>query len=165
MGSRSALPSLRDVDVFVVPKWIVEATCRSLREAGARKREGFVLWGGDFRSESEFEFRSAIRPAQASMSSDDGLLVYVEGEALFEVNRDLYRRGETLAAQVHSHPGEAYHSDTDDLFPMVTLLGGLSIVVPDFARQIDPEQWAIYRLVGEGLWNPIDAATKLLVAE
>lgn len=156
VGDGAPRHSLNDVDLFVVPSDVLRGTIAALREAGQESREAFVLWGGIFRSEREFEFRSAVRPAQTSMATEDGLLVYVDGEALFRVNRELYERGETLAAQVHSHPGEAYHSETDDAFPMMTLVGGLSIVVPAFGRSANPSEWVIYRLRAVGEWQLID---------
>ena len=34
--------------------------------------------------------------------------------------------------QVHTHPGAAFHSPTDDAWPIVHLEGFLSLVLPDF---------------------------------
>ena len=34
--------------------------------------------------------------------------------------------------QVHTHPGRAFHSATDDRFPIVHLPGFLSLVIPNF---------------------------------
>jgi hypothetical protein len=87
----------------------------------------------------------------------------VEGAALFEVNKTLYERGEILGAQVHSHPTEAYHSPTDDQFPLATLIGSLSVVVPNFAREApgDLEDWAWYRLVEYHNWEPATARTTI----
>lgn len=36
------------------------------------------------------------------------------------------------AARIHSHPGSAFHSETDDRNPALTFEGALSIVVPFF---------------------------------
>src|SRR5437763_818131 len=44
------------------------------------------------------------------------------------------RRGRLMvAAQVHSHPGPAFHSKADDRWAIVRHEGALSLVVPDFA--------------------------------
>lgn len=40
--------------------------------------------------------------------------------------------GERWIARIHSHPGEAFHSPTDDANPGLTAEGALSIVVPYF---------------------------------
>lgn len=39
---------------------------------------------------------------------------------------------ETYLARIHSHPGEAFHSSTDDRNPVITFDGAISIVVPYF---------------------------------
>ncbi len=125
---------LADVDEFFVPLDLVEGTLKRLRAAGRRGYEAFVLWGGvlDADDPTRFSLTDSYLPEQSTMTTDSGLLVLIDGEALFRVNRAFHERGLILAAQVHSHPTSAYHSDTDDAFAMVTLIGGLSGVVPDF---------------------------------
>jgi len=60
-----------------------------------------------------------------------------------------------LIAQVHSHPGEAYHSRADDRYAIVTAEGGFSLVVPDFGdAPADPTAWAVYRL-DQGAWREL----------
>jgi hypothetical protein len=57
--------------------------------------------------------------------------------------------------QVHSHPTEAYHSETDDTYPIVTVRGGLSLVVPDFGRAgLLGDGVACYRLGFSG-WDEL----------
>ena len=64
--------------------------------------------------------------------------------------------GETLGGQAHSHPTDAYHSDTDDHLALVTLLGAISLVVPDFAARRQPSaDWFWARLVGAQHWAPV----------
>lgn len=41
-------------------------------------------------------------------------------------------RDETYVARIHSHPGDAFHSTTDDDNPALCFEGALSIVVPYF---------------------------------
>jgi hypothetical protein len=66
---------------------------------------------------------------------------------------------------VHSHPTEAYHSETDDRYAIVTEDGGHSLVVPDFARHpMALSGCAIYRL-HRGSWleltrDQVDAGTR-----
>jgi hypothetical protein len=36
--------------------------------------------------------------------------------------------------QIHTHPGAAYHSATDDAFPLIRAAGFLSLVIPRFAE-------------------------------
>src|ERR1700730_14758485 len=122
---------LSAVKRFSVPRRVRRATESALRTAGGEGYELFVLWTGEING-AKFEARNAYVPQQRSFREDSQLLVRVEADALFELNVWLYKRHQVLGAQIHSHPTEAYHSETDDQYPIVTALGGLSIVVPDF---------------------------------
>jgi hypothetical protein len=155
--------TLEAVREFVIPFELVDQTLEPLQDAGRRGYEAFVLWGGRLEEEGRFEFVSAYFPEQTMSRGQEGLLVTVEGEALFRVNRAFYERGLILGGQVHSHPTDAYHSSTDDAYPMMTLIGGLSGVVPDFGdRGRDRlDEWAWYRLVEVGVWAPAGDETKI----
>ena len=91
-------------------------------------------------------------PKQTAYRLASGLCVRVEADELHRLNVWLYENAERLAIQVHSHPTEAFHSDTDDNYPIVTTLGGLSLVVPDFARYgVRGPETALYRFVERGM--------------
>ena len=38
-----------------------------------------------------------------------------------------------IRVQIHTHPGAAFHSLTDDAFPIIHTPGFLSLVIPNFA--------------------------------
>ncbi len=142
--------SLADVHRFEVASGVVEKTEAALCGAGADGYELFVLWTGQV-SGDVFTVRTPHVPAQKSYRLDTGLCVRVDGDELYRLNRWLYETGEVLAGQVHSHPTRAYHSDTDDAYAMVTQLGGLSIVLPDFGiRGFTGPGVATYRLTASG---------------
>jgi JAB domain-containing protein similar to deubiquitination enzymes len=141
-----------DLDRVVVPASLVEAANRHLRNVGRQGYEGFALWAGR-RQEKEFKVLETVIPAQHGIRSLSGVCVTVEAEELFRLNVHLFERGLSLIAQLHSHPGEAYHSGTDDSFPIATTAGALSLVIPDFA--IHPfalERCATYRLIPGRGW-------------
>lgn len=46
----------------------------------------------------------------------------------------LAKENRSIRAQIHTHPGEAFHSATDDQWPVVSTVGFISLVVPNFAR-------------------------------
>jgi len=154
---------LLDVRAFVIPSSILRETIGFLQEVGAKGFEGFVLWTGELLDKHRFRFSRAIVPEQRAMMTESGLLVTVEGKALFDVNKSAHAHGEILAAQVHSHPTDAYHSSTDDEFPLVTLMGALSVVVPNFGVNAlrDMDLWAWYRLSKRGKWVPAEKTTKM----
>jgi hypothetical protein len=146
--------SLETIRVFLVPREILNKTEKALRRAGRDGHELFVLWSGVADGQA-FVVRTAHVPRQSSYKSRHGLFVRVDGEALHGLNAWLYDSGEMLAVQVHAHPTDAFHSDTDDTWPIVTALGGLSVVAPDFARRgVLTRGTAAYRLTRAG-WNEL----------
>lgn len=156
---------LLGVRTFVIPRSILMETIFFLREVGVEGFEGFVLWAGELLDPQTLRFSATLVPDQNATMTENGLLVRVDGKALFEINKSVHARNAILAAQVHSHPTEAYHSSTDDAYPLVTLMGSLSVVVPDFARNApsDLPFWAWYRLSKRGRWLPVGKQTKLHV--
>jgi hypothetical protein len=140
---------------FVVPANVVTETDAQLRDAGTSQVERFVLWSGVADGEV-FHVRTAHVPEQTAYRLARGLCVRVGGDALHRLNVWLFEAHEQLAVQVHSHPTDAYHSDTDDTFPIVTTRGGLSVVVPDFGRDgLRGPGVACYRLNATG-WQELD---------
>jgi hypothetical protein len=155
---------LLSVDTFLIAKDVLGQTVDFLRAAGVAGAEGFVIWAGKFNTANAFRFSRAIVPEQLPLTTDHGLLVTVKGEALFAANKLSYEREEILAGQVHTHPTSAYHSATDDHYPLVTLVGALSVVLPNFAKHApaDIHDWAWYRLVAYGRWEPLGQQTKVI---
>jgi hypothetical protein len=142
--------TLETISRFRVPGPVLDRTEAELRAAGTDGYELFVLWTGVVHGEA-FEVITPHVPKQTSYRLDTGLCVRVAGDELHRLNRWMFEAGEILGVQVHSHPTEAYHSETDDAYPMVTLLGGLSIVVPQFGRDgLECPGTAAYRLSPEG---------------
>jgi hypothetical protein len=134
----------------------------SLRAAGRDGCELFVLWSG--RQEGErCQVLDGHVPRQSSYKSKDGLLVRVDGEALHKLNTWLFEREQTLIAQLHAHPQDAYHSDTDDAYPIVTQLGGLSLVAANFCSDgLISDSTAAFRLREPGWVEESTPITELL---
>lgn len=145
------------IEVIRLPGRVVNETMTFLRSRGEDACEGVVLWVGHL-GHAEYHLLHAVVPKQTPIITNDGVGYFVDGTELHRLNLWLRENGLTLLAQVHSHPGEAYHSDTDDRWAVVTKLGGLSLVVPDFAREpFDLERLAAYRLTRAG-WQAIPPA-------
>jgi hypothetical protein len=69
-----------------------------------------------------------------------------------------------IRAQVHTHPGDAFHSCIDDEWPMVGIADFISIVVPRFGQGIiEPDEIYACRLTSEGEWEELEP-TSLFVA-
>lgn len=155
MMSHSVIPpqpaGFLDLAALHVPRRLAEQAQAHLRHVGRSGYEGFALWIGE-RHGNTFVVNETLIPAQRGLRYDTGVCVRVDSEELFRINRYLYQTGRQLVAQLHSHPTDAYHSETDDTYPIATTAGAFSLVVPDFAiRPFSLADCAVYRLVpGEG---------------
>jgi hypothetical protein len=121
-------------------------TSHALRNFGRLRLEGLVLWLGKI--DGLFaDVEKIFIPPQNPIRDEYGVGYIVTGDTLFEINRMLHETGLRLIAQVHSHPGRAYHSEADDSYAVATREGSFSIVVPDFGEgKADIHQWAIFQL-------------------
>lgn len=148
------MTTLESVSKFIVPLGVVNLTDQQLRLAGQLGCERFVLWSGVQESDV-FVIRTAHVPAQTAYKLPEGLCVRVEGPELHRLNVWMFQHGEELGVQVHAHPTDAYHSETDNTYPIVAIRGGLSIVVPNFARDgLLGGGVAYYRLGNRG-WDEL----------
>lgn len=76
----------------------------------------------------------------------------------------LAKENRSIRAQIHTHPGEAFHSVTDDKWPVVSTEGFVSLVVPNFARgSIDLTQIWAGVLRGDGTWKQVPITSILEV--
>jgi proteasome lid subunit RPN8/RPN11 len=154
---------LDNIQRIIIEPGVIMTTLRVLQDFGVHGCEGLVLWVGEV-TEALARITRAVVPNQNPIKSEGGVGYFVNSDTLFELNRKLDDTGLRLIAQVHSHPSEAYHSNADDRYAIVTANGGLSLVVPDFGKAPpDPTLWAVYRL-SNGCWSElnIDQARSLL---
>ena len=149
---------LADVRSVQVPRRCADTVHAHMRKVGRDGFEGLGLWAGH-QSGDIFTVEEAIIPAQKHIRTEDGVCVITGAEELHRLNVWLYRKGLSLIAQIHSHPGRAYHSDTDDRYAVATTVGCFSLVMPDFARgPFQIERLASYRLDASGAWRAIGAS-------
>ena len=146
--------TLRHTQRFRVPAKSVRETIQAIRAAGKDGYELFVLWSGRVASR-DFTVNTVHVPKQTSYKLESGLCVRVDGDELHRLNQWLYRHRQIIGVQVHSHPTDAYHSLTDDAYPIATLEGSLSVVLPYFGQ----DGWesagiATYRLE-LGVWQEV----------
>jgi len=146
---------LDSVHKFEIDPNVIATTLQVLQLFGRQGCEGLVLWIGDV-DEGHAKITRAVVPNQRPVKSEEGVGYFVESETLFDLNRKLSETGLRLIAQVHSHPTEAYHSETDDRYAIATADGSLSFVVPNFGKApADPTLWAVYRL-DKGSWRELE---------
>lgn len=154
--------NLMGVRRFRISACDIRETVEAIRSAGEDGYELFVVWSGT-RDHDTFNVANVHIPDQVSYKLDSGLCVRVDGSELHRLNVWLYEAKQVIGVQVHGHPTDAYHSKTDDTFPITTLVGSLSIVLPNFGR----DGWgssgiAAYRLGRYG-WLEISPSLSNLI--
>lgn len=117
---------------YTIPAAVITATREVLLIAGGEGLEGVVLWIGQRRG-THVEILGEYVPRQIAYRSDHGVAVQIPDDEIARIIAWL-PEGLAVACRVHSHPGEAYHSSTDDLNALLSHAGAISIVVPHFAR-------------------------------
>jgi hypothetical protein len=157
-----------DLKQINVPRSVVEAANDHLRTVGRSGFEAFSLWAGHREGEL-FVVQRNIVPEQTGHRTPSGVCVSVGPDELFRLNVWLYNNNMTLVAQLHSHPTEAYHSDTDDAFPIATTIGSLSIVIANYAQQsFALDRCAVYRLLPPQQWvgmTPTEVSNLVRIVE
>ena len=131
---------MRRVDL---PRDVLQTTFSFLREHGSLGFESHALWAGTL-SRGTFAVSCVLFPRQLCTPAS----YEVPQEEEFRINRLLNRRGLVAMCQIHTHPGRAFHSRTDDGGSALALPGSLSVVVPDYgaAGTDEPAAWAVYEL-------------------
>ena len=146
------MTGMAQVETVRVPRRCAMEAHVHLALVGREGLEGFALWAGKLEG-AVFYVTDTVIPKQTGLRTDLGVCVTVDARELHRINVWLYNHGLTLIAQLHSHPTEAYHSDTDDTYPIATTTGSLSLVIPDFAREpFSLKRCAIYRLLPPCGW-------------
>jgi hypothetical protein len=137
-------------DALRVPASVLDETIETLRQCGKGEYECVVFWVTDWA-----EPRLVIKSVHPEHHSDF---------AGYEIDKDwlqkfflqLAKEKQGVLAQVHTHPQEAFHSPTDDAWPVVSSEGFLSLVIPDFAMRPQPLCGAyLTRITKEGTWSEV----------
>jgi hypothetical protein len=68
-----------------------------------------------------------------------------------------------LRAQVHTHRGAAFHSPTDDRFPIVGEAGFTSLVIPHHAASNDLDAAYLCQLGIDGRWRELAISQGLVM--
>lgn len=143
--------------LLACPAAVVDTTLTYLREAGARGCECVVLWLGRQR-DGELVVEQAYRPLHYAKAD----MFHIPREGMVALHAELRRSRLMVAAQVHSHPYEAFHSSADDRWAIVRHEGALSLVVPDFGAHTHLENFLedtkVFRFSAAAEWLEVPYA-------
>jgi hypothetical protein len=134
------------VSLALAPE-ILASTFEVLRSCGKDRAECVAYWVGPLLGQPEVD--EVVHPLHTSSPTG----YEVDGAWVTEFFLDLHRDGRTTRAQVHTHPGRAGHSSTDDTFALVSTPGFLSLVIPRFAAgRIGLEGSVLMEMDSDGRW-------------
>jgi hypothetical protein len=104
------------------------------------------------------EVNRAIHPAHKASAGH----YEVDGAWLTSLWLELANTQNRVRVQVHTHGGQAFHSERDDKNALVYQPGFLSIVLPGFAMRDDCHQRAFLAEVApEGGWHQVSVESRL----
>jgi|SRR5690348_696162 len=136
---------------------ILEATFEAFLQCGRGEAECVAYWTGPAGEDLVDRVEHPVHtrwPFGYEVGSD----------WLTEFWKRLAKARRSVKAQIHTHPGRAFHSETDDRFPIVSQAGFISIVIPKFAaadRSLNGA-WVGY-LQADGSWRRIACPTEAIV--
>jgi hypothetical protein len=137
---------------------VMSATFRTLRECGRGECECAVFWTGP-------AVGDLIDGVEHPLHTRSPFGYEVDNTWLTEFWKRLAASHRSVKVQVHTHPGQAFHSATDDEWPIVSQTGFLSIVIPDFAVSEPSLDTAwVGRLQADGTWWHLASTAEAVAA-
>ncbi|SRR5260370_2496867 len=140
------------------PAPLIDETLEALRDAGRQGKERVVLWLAPRRLMEGPIIAEIYVPLQEAAE----VYFRIPAKGMTALMTHLRARRLALVAQVHSHPGRAFHSRADDEWAVVRHEGGISIVVPRFAAGVTATNFmakaAVFRLSSEDRWLEVPPA-------
>jgi hypothetical protein len=150
------------LSTYLLRPGLADDTRTLLRHSGEQGFEAVVLWTGALLDPWTARVADAIRPRQVAYRSNDGCAVEILPEDIGDVVASL-PSDRFVLARVHTHPGAAYHSPTDDRNLLIAHPGAISVVVPDFAAApLDLTACSVNELQPNGTWQELDPAAVAL---
>lgn len=137
---------------------LLDRSFRALRECGQGRSECVLYWTGPVDSSGAVD--ALDHPVHRRSFGE----YEVDSRWLTDFWFRLARRERHVLAQIHTHPGAAFHSPTDDAYPIVSQAGFISIVFPNFGQGPVSLQHAwVGRLGAEGRWLQVSHKSAIRV--
>jgi hypothetical protein len=132
------------------------ATLAHLQKCGGGRRECVAFWLAPQASPDEVDV--VVHPDHTATAAH-----YAPGRAWLDAFWPrLVREGRSVRAQVHTHGGRAWHSKTDDDYPLIHMPGFLSLVVPSFAKRPITEGDLFLAEIGQdGHWRRVGVRDRI----
>jgi hypothetical protein len=139
---------------------VLASSFEHLRRCGAGSRECVVVWIAPLTDHDHINEVAHPRHTASAVGYD------IDPAWIGELWLDLARRERTVRAQVHTHPGAAYHSSVDDMLALVHTAGYLSLVIPRFAQEpVGLKDSFLVGRASDGSWQQLDPHNTLEIAQ
>jgi hypothetical protein len=142
---------------FELQPGILDRTFAYFRDCGRGCRECQVLWTSSW--DAPTVITSAVHSKH--LAYGDGFIL--DDAWLSKFWLDLAENNHGIRIQVHTHPRAAFHSPTDDRFPIIHKPGFLSLVIPNFGLGpvgFDGAYLAEVQL--DGNWREVPVSSRLI---
>ena len=141
-----------------LPRRMLEESFTMFRACGANCRECQVFWLSEWTSPSKLT--KVVHPKHKS--SMHGLAI--DDRWIGDFWNHLVERGLGVRVQIHTHPYEAFHSQTDDEFPLLFDVGFLSLVIPNFAQgPAGFDDAYLTEIQLDGRWKQVPISERILI--
>ena len=141
------------MSAIICKREVLQTTIAVLRRGGERGEERVALWLATAAPSKPASIVEVYEPDQVA-EVDYFRLPPVSMRSLMDHLRSTRRR---IVAQIHTHPGPAFHSEVDAEWAIVRHIGALSLVLPRFAVSTTPENFLeevmTYEYSSGGDWN------------
>jgi hypothetical protein len=144
--------------VYRLTQGMLESTFEHFRHCGRGREECQALWVSSW--DSPETISRVVHPKHAAhfggfVLDDDWLNAFW---------LELGNTNSGIRAQVHTHPREAFHSATDDEFPIIHKSGFLSLVIPNFALgPVGFKDAYLTEIQPDGRWRQVAIESRLVV--
>jgi hypothetical protein len=143
--------------LFMLASGVIHETFRALRECGRGECECVVYWTGPLHS-------NVINGVEHPVHRRSPFGYEINDHWLTDFWKRLAASKQSVRAQVHTHPGSAFHSATDDKWPMVSQADFVSVVIPNLAAG-EPSLDAAWigRLQRDGTWCRLTSSAEAFI--
>jgi hypothetical protein len=142
----------REGVIYVLVRGVLKQTQWLLGTRSRSTSEAYTVWVGDLDGGV-----GTVREAWPLEADADSRHAKISSGEVLRVGHKVSERGWYILAQLHTHGGRAFHSSTDDHYPISSQRGFLSIVVPNFGNDPPGRGWAFYEHQGGGSWRQLPA--------
>lgn len=147
--------------IIITPK-IIDDTLSQLAFHARGRKELVVLWLA-----RKVAGQAIVERAYVPLQVSDTRFFNIPPEGMQLLFNEIRPSRLLVAAQVHTHPKDAFHSPADDRWAVLRHVGALSLVIPYFAQKTTSANFAdqakVYALSQHDEWDEIAFAQGITI--